>query len=219
MNFFGHAVLASWRDEASPFVLGAMLPDFAAMIGARPPGATHGGIAAGIDFHHRTDDAFHRCASFLELSHAAFRWLIERGVGRGSARAVAHVGVEMLLELPLAADARGQRAYLGALDGAGDPGLGPDVAWASAEERARFERLRVTLWTRGAVIPDVAPEVIAQRLGRALAGRPLLALDASAQLGVRDWVAASRAEIARRAAPIVDELKAVLATPPMERAR
>jgi len=212
MNFFGHAVLAAWRDEASPFVLGAMLPDFATMIRARPPGATHHGIEAGMDFHHQTDDAFHRCAGFLELSHAAFRSLLARGVGRGSARAVAHIGVEMLLELPLAGDARAQRAYLGALGGAGDADLGPRVAWASAEERVRFERLRQALLARGNVAPDLASEVIAERLARALSGRPLLALDATAQLAVRNWVATSRAEVAERAGPLVEELKSALAS-------
>ncbi len=212
MNFFGHAVLAAWRDEGHPFVLGAMLPDFAAMIRARPPGATHAGIEAGMDFHHRTDDVFHRSASFLQLSHAAFRWLLARGVGRGSARAVAHIGVEMLLELPLAGDARAQRAYLGALGGAGDADLGARVAWASPEEGARFERLRQALLARGGVVPDVASEVIAERLARALSGRPLLALDAAAQRSVRDWVTASRTEVAERAHPLLDELKAALAT-------
>jgi acyl carrier protein phosphodiesterase len=210
MNFFGHAVLAAWRDDARAFVLGAMLPDFAAMIRARPPAASDPAIAAGIEFHHRTDEVFHRSAAFLALSRAALEWLSVRGVGRGSARAVAHIGVEMLLELPLARDARGQRAYLAALDGGADAELGRGVAWGDTDEIARFERLRRALLTRGQVIEDVATDVIAERLARALSSRPLLALDATAQLAVREWIASARADIASRAWPLVADLKSEL---------
>ena len=213
MNFFGHAVLAAWRDDARPFVLGAMLPDFAAMIRARPPATADPAIAAGIEFHHRTDEVFHRSPIFLGLSQSALGWLRAQGVGRGSARAVAHVGVEMLLELPLSRDASGQRAYLGALAGAGGSGLGPRVIWATAEEPIRFERLRQALLARGGVTDAVASEVIAERLARALAGRPLLALDGPGQRAVRDWIVAARAEIAERASPLVAELKSALAAP------
>src|SRR5262245_43231273 len=213
MNFFGHAVLAAWRDDARPFVLGAMLPDFATMIRARPPATVDPAIAAGIEFHHQTDEAFHRSPAFLELSQAALGWLRARGVGRGSARAVAHIGVEMLLELPLSRDARGQRAYLGALDGAGDDGLGPRVRWATAEEPIRFERLRQALLARGGVTDAVASDVVAERLARALSARPMLALDDAARLAVRDWIAETRGEIAARADALVADLKSALAAP------
>ena len=213
MNFFGHAVLAAWRDDAHPFVLGAMLPDFAAMIRARPPATPDAAIAAGIEFHHRTDEAFHRSAVFLELSRVALEWLLARGVGRGSARAVAHIGVEMLLELPLARDARAQRAYLGALDGGADAELGRHVAWADTDESTRFERLRRALLDRGRVIEDVASEVIAERLTRALSSRPLLALGPAAQLTVREWISVTRVDIAAHAWPLVATLKPALSTP------
>ena len=207
MNFFGHAVLAAWRDDARPFVLGAMLPDFAAMIRARPPATPDAAIAAGIEFHHRTDEAFHGSAAFLELSRVALEWLLARGVGRGSARAVAHIGVEMLLELPLARDARGQRAYLGALDGAVSAELGGRVAWADSDEPVRFERLRRALVARGAVTEDVASAVIAERLTRALSSRPLLALDPMAQVAIREWISSARADIASHAWPLVATLE------------
>ena len=35
MNYLGHAAVATWRTSDRAFVLGAMLPDFATMIGAR----------------------------------------------------------------------------------------------------------------------------------------------------------------------------------------
>jgi len=50
MNFFGHTVLAVRRGGDPSFVLGAMLPDFATMIRARPPRPEHTGIGAGMQF-------------------------------------------------------------------------------------------------------------------------------------------------------------------------
>ncbi len=103
MNFFGHALIAQ-RDEATrgpvraEFVLGAMLPDFASMLRTRLPLASLDALEAGLSFHHRTDDAFHGSQSFLEFSGQAFSFLSDRGVSRGTARAVAHVGVELLLD-------------------------------------------------------------------------------------------------------------------------
>ena len=86
MNFFGHALLAQRHKEASgeldalgavrpEFVLGAMLPDFASMLRTRPPEATLDSVRAGLTFHHRTDDAFHGCRSFLEFSQQAATFL------------------------------------------------------------------------------------------------------------------------------------------------
>ena len=210
MNFYGHAVVAAWRRAEPAFVLGAMLPDFATMIRARPPESGHEAIEQGIAFHHETDEVFHRNPTFLDLSRAAFDWLLARGVGRGSARAVAHIGVEMLLELPLSADLHAQRLYRAALDGATEAGLGRHVGWRSGQERASFERLRAALVARGEMIADVAPEVIAERLRRALSGRPLLALDEPAARVVRDWIVAVRLTVAIQAQPLVRELSSQL---------
>ena len=115
----------------------------------------------------------------------------------------------MLLKLPLARDARGQRAYLGALDGAAERRARPATSsWTSGDER---RPLRAP--APGAVSPaarvteDVAGEVIAECLTRALSSRPLLALDPAAQVAVREWVAAARPEIASHAWPLVATLK------------
>ncbi len=210
MNFFGHAVVAASRRPEPAFVLGAMLPDFATMIRARPPGSSHETIEHGIAFHHETDDVFHRSPPFLDLSRAAFDWLLARGVGRGSARAVAHIGVEMLLELPLAADLHGQRLYRAALEGAVEHDLGRHVGWRSDQERASFVRLRTALLARGEMSADVPAEVIAERLRRALSGRPLLALDDVTAQVVRDWIVAVRLTVAAQAQPLVRELSSQL---------
>jgi len=57
MNYFGHTVLAVRYGGDRAFVLGAMLPDFAAMIRARPPRVDHVDIDSGMRFHWRTDES------------------------------------------------------------------------------------------------------------------------------------------------------------------
>ena len=59
MNFFGHAIVASWTSVEPAFVLGSMVPDFANMVGARVPRVFHEGVARGVEFHHATDRVFH----------------------------------------------------------------------------------------------------------------------------------------------------------------
>jgi hypothetical protein len=208
VNFFGHTVLAVRRSSEPAFVLGSMLPDFATMIRARPPGVEHGDIESGMQFHWKTDEVFHQSAAFLTLSHQALTWLSARGVQRGSALAVAHIGVEILLDAALAGDDRAQAAYRAALESAGE--LGRHIGWASDEERARFAGLRARLLARGPIAGDIAPETVAERLRYALAGRPRLSLDDVSVLTVRDWARVARPDVDARAAPLVRELGALL---------
>jgi hypothetical protein len=210
VNFFGHTVLAVRRSTAPAFVLGAMLPDFATMIRARSPRTAHTDIDSGMQFHWRTDEAFHRSAAFLALTHHAVGWLSARGVRSGSALAVAHVGVEILLDAALAGDDCAQQAYRAALEGAAHDALGRFVDWASHEERARFDALRARLLARGAVAGDITPDTVAERLRYALADRPRLALDDASVPTVRDWARTARPEIDARAPSPVHDLTAQL---------
>src|SRR5688572_4337425 len=123
MNFFGHAAMAERFSKEPPFVLGAMLPDFSSMLRLRPPGSSHPVVARGVAFHHATDEAFHELAVFRELCSDAMRLLAERGVSRGTRRAVAHVGVELLLDVELSADEAARVAYLDGLRAARDPAI------------------------------------------------------------------------------------------------
>ncbi len=211
MNYFGHTVLAVRRGGDRAFVLGAMLPDFAAMIRTRPPRVDHAAIDSGMRFHWRTDEVFHRSADFRRLTRQAVSWLSARSVRSGSALAVAHIGVELLLDAALSGDEPAQRAYLDALKGATEGELGRHLTWTSDEEHERFDHLRARLLDRGAIAGDIAPEIVAERLKRALADRPRLALDAAAELAVREWVTAARTEISAAAVPLVHELTAQLA--------
>jgi len=210
MNFFGHAAIACWRSRAPAFVLGAMLPDFAAMIRARPPASLHDEISDGIGFHHRTDDAFHHAPSFLLLSRAAHTELAGRGLGRGSARAVAHVGVEILIDAELARDDVAREAYLAALGVAGEAALGAQVTWRDIAERTRFSHLRAALIERGVALDDASPELVALRVQRALQGRPRLALRAGDETRVRDWARAARALVDARMTDLLAELEGAL---------
>jgi hypothetical protein len=120
MNFFSHAAVARSFSEDPEFVLGAMLPDFVSMLGARLPEVTHVTLARGVRFHHVTDHVFHDLEVFRMLSRDAHAELRERGLGRGASRAVAHVGIEILLDMTLGQSAPAQAAYLSGLEAGRD---------------------------------------------------------------------------------------------------
>jgi hypothetical protein len=212
MNFFGHAVIARRKEAAhgsvrAEFILGAMLPDFASMLRVRPPRVTDTALEAGVRFHHATDDAFHGAESFLEFSRLASGFLLHRGLSRGSARAVAHVGVELLLDGALAHESAANEAYLRALDAALTKPVASHITWKTIEYESRFQHLCHTLRSRGPLRSDPSSELIAERLRNILASRPRLALDDAGQSVVRDWVVAARPLIVSRAPLLVVEVE------------
>jgi len=217
MNFFGHAVIARRKEAArgevrAEFVLGAMLPDFASILRVRPPHASSHPLREGILFHHATDEAFHGSESFLEFSRQASSYLLERGLSRGSARAVAHVGVELVLDAALAQESAANEAYLSALDAALTNDVQGRITWEGGAHEIRFQQLCQNLKRRGPLQGDAAPELTAERLRNILAGRPRLALDDAGQSVVRDWVVAARPLILSRAPRLVLEVERRLQT-------
>jgi hypothetical protein len=211
MNFFGHALIAQ-RNEATrgavraEFVLGSMLPDFASMLRTRPPSASHAAVAAGLLFHHATDEAFHGSRAFLEFSGQASSFLRQRGLSRGSARAVAHVGVELLLDAALAENSANV-AYLSAIECALTVHMSDHIHWLNSDAQGRFTHLCHNLLRRGAVRSDTPPELVAERLRVILADRPRLALDDQAQSVVRDWAMTVRPSISAGAAALLAEVE------------
>ena len=193
MNFFGHAAVASWAigsHRSSPEqglaagdaarVLGAMLPDFATMCGGRLAASTDASIAAGIDLHHHTDGVFHRLAAVTGLMRELGDKLTHGGCARGPTRAVAHIGVELLLDGVLVDEQVYRDAYV--------EGLAHDasaVAWREPGDTDRFALLLARLRAHG--VPDDLrqPEAIATRLHRMLAHRPLLAPNADDMRAIR----------------------------------
>jgi hypothetical protein len=212
LNFFGHAAVATWRSRQPGFVLGSMLPDFASMIRARPPSALDTELTAGIRYHHQTDHVFHDAASFRQLTAEAFVALQAAGLGRGSARAVAHVGVEILLDAELAKDQVARDAYLAALSASHPEKLGQHIGWGDAGAQARFELLRHTLIRRGVAADDATPELVAYRLERALVGRPRLELGSGGVAIVEGWAASARQRIIEQAPGLMRELGDLLIT-------
>lgn len=204
MNFFGHAVVATRGRARGPrFVLGAMLPDFATMLRLRVPDTRDPELGAGIAFHHATDEVFHGAAAFHRASSVAMARLSAAGLERGAARAIAHIGVEILIDRALAHDRAARDAYIEAI--ADEAGFA-SAAWAQAEDAARALRLRAALVQHGVDIHVCGEAVIAERLFRILERRPRLAFpDAQLPL-VTAWVRETDPEIAAITPALVAEV-------------
>ncbi len=184
MNYFGHAVVASWTaagDDLAGVALGAMLPDFAVMCGARVIGAGNASIERGIALHHATDAVFHHAPAVLALFRDAGARLTARGCRRGPTRAAAHVGIELLLDGVLVDDALHREVYAAAL--AVDA---VSVTWRHDGDGARFAALHARLRRHG--MPDDLrrPRAAAERIFRMLAGRRLLAPDAAERTAIAE---------------------------------
>jgi len=217
MNFFGHAVLAAShfgaRDVARPgtelatLCIGAMLPDFIGMLRLGRPGVHDQVLATGIAFHHRSDEAFHDLPEFLRLSRDAFTWLSERALPRGPARAVAHVGVELLLDEVWAEHTESREAYRAALR----VSCRGRLEFQAPDALPRLAALQALLLERSAVTGKPSAELLAERLARTLANRPRLALNEPGQRLVGEWVAVTRPQVEREAPQIFAALRGLLA--------
>ena len=208
MNYFGHAAVASWSAPAEAgAVLGAMLPDFCGMCGARIAAADEAAVAGGIALHHATDAAFHRLPAVTGLMRELDEQLQRAGCARGPRRAVSHIGVELLLDGVLIDEPGYRAAYLAGL------AHRPALRWREAEGGARFTALLDRLRDRG--VPDDLrrPEAVAARVHRVLAHRPLLAPSPGEIGAIRDALAAFQPRIAVAAETIVRALRAALAAP------
>jgi hypothetical protein len=204
MNFFGHAAMAERFSKEPPFVLGAMLPDFSNMLRLRTPVSQHLEVERGLAFHHLTDHAFHELSAFRELCADAMRFLAERGVSRGTRRAVAHVGVELLLDVELAKDAQARAAYLGALRAAREPAIATSLSWP-ADQQERLARLAARL-EEASDSRKPTTELMVERLVSTLSDRPRLAIDDSARPHVADWVELCRARVVASTPALILEL-------------
>lgn len=181
MNFFGHCTVACWHSRQPAFVLGAMLPDLASMCRGRVVGTADQLVAAGMDFHHRTDAVFHDLPAFQRLYLDATRALRQSGVARGTARGAAHVAVELLIDGELAGDADAVHAYTSALACAAH--LPADaIAWQTPEQSARWLALIERMRHYGAPAGYSDPDVVANRVIAILARYPRLAPSAEEEM-------------------------------------
>ncbi len=174
MNFVGHvAVAARCAPERPGFWLGSALPDLAAMGGFRLLGASAlDEINDGIAFHHRTDAVFHGHVWFTERMAGLRGDLMVSGLRRGAARAVAHVGPELLLDgrLLLDDDRQIQQA-LGQIE----PLLEAMLPLVDESERSSFGRHLTRVLEVGTPTDYHRADRVAWRLQRILARRPRLA--------------------------------------------
>lgn len=208
MNFFGHAAIAG-RFRASPeFVLGAMLPDFSGMLRLKTPPITPDALGQGVRFHHLTDHAFHELRSFRAFCSESTRWLDAQNVRRGTARAVAHVGVELLLDAALAEGEAARERYFAALGAARRAELFATSTY-TPEEGARLAGLAEALVARGiSRNPDTS--LIVTRLERALAERPRLAIEPRDRAAIGSWVELFRDRVVASTPDLVSELTSAL---------
>ena len=205
MNFFAHSVVAAWVDPNAPYVLGSMLPDFETMVGQRLLSPGDPIVKRGIDFHHRSDEVFHRAQPFTGLCREALRELVERGVRRGTARAVAHIGAEMFLDGLLAEDPVHAQAYLRALRAE----QASILQWP--DQGAAFFELCERLQAWGAPTDYLEPDFVLTRLERSLAARPKLRIADEQRAAVSDYLPRLRGEVEHRAAELLKEVRSGLA--------
>jgi len=201
VNFFGHATLAAAQRPEPSFVLGAMLPDLAAMAGDRIASVADPVVRSGVAFHHETDAAFHVADPFVALCVSGRQALEAAGVGRGAARAVAHVGSELLLDGWIARTQGISPHYDAAL--ARGPALESALRW----RRGIGERHWASLCARieQSPIPTAYddPAFVCERLVRILSRRPRLALVPAELPAVRQWLAGAREALPRSAASLL----------------
>ena len=205
MNFFGHAAVASWSATAPGVVLGAMLPDFATMCGGRIASSDEPDVADGIALHHASDAAFHQLPAVTALMRELDEQLLRRDCARGPRRAVAHIGVELLLDGVLVGEPAYRAAYLRGL--AHDPAL----HWRDPDAAPRFAVLLDRLRAHG--VPDDlrSPDAITRRIHRILAHRPLLAPSPDDLRAIRAALIAFQPRIDVAAETIVRAMRAALA--------
>jgi hypothetical protein len=211
VNFVGHAMIASRTSDDPVYALGAMLPDFASMIGARLGKHDHDALAGGIADHHRTDDAFHGTPTFVRLCRDEAIGLESIGLGWGASRAVAHVATELVLDGLLLESARVEQTYVDAIE---------TIAWVLPALRfekdglARFRELHARLARYGPPHGYRDALFVRDRMVQILARRPRLALvDGDAEkLGA--YLPGMAERVRTSAHTLFAELDSALATPP-----
>lgn len=188
-----------------------MLPDLANMLRTSPPQARHAEVDAGIRLHHETDRVFHDTEAFRALEAGARLDLSNAGVPKGARRALAHVGVEFLIDAELSARTPAWTGYGLALQFGCSDTCGERLDWQSADTRPRF----AALCDRLAAVAGVRAQNarIAQRLVGALAGRPRLELAAEHVACLEPWLEACRPQVSARLPELLVELSRGLDAP------
>jgi hypothetical protein len=175
-----------------------MLPDLAGAVGLRARAPRDEALGLGFRLHAAADAAFHAAPEFWTLVAAGRETLEAARLSRGSARAAAHVGIELLLDGWLAAQRPPSAAFAEALARA--PALAEDAAlFRPAPDPARWRALCARLEGSDLPLAYRSPERAAVGVERALAGRPRLALRCGERPAVARWLADAAELLAPRA--------------------
>jgi acyl carrier protein phosphodiesterase len=210
MNFFGHAWVAGWFSGQAPFVLGAMLPDLASALREAPPSAHDTELVAGIRLHHATDSAFHGTQAFRALDERGRKVLAALGLAKGPRRALAHIGVEFLIDEHLARQAPPWSLYSDALQFGATERCRLALRWGSANTNERFAGLCRALAASAGSLSD--QRRLVPRLVAALSGRPRLELLPKDVPLLQPWLAECRAQVELAMPQLLAELAHGLGT-------
>jgi hypothetical protein len=215
VNYFGHAWVAAWFSGKSPFVFGAMLPDFANILGVAIPTSRHPELEAGIRLHHETDRVFHDAKTFRELELGALATLGAAGLPKGARRALAHVGVEFLIDAELDRHAPSWGGYAAALRFGASVSCSSELCWRDVDMNEPLAVLcqRLAMSER----PSLHRR-LATRLVQTLASRPRLALEPDHVPLVEAWLGECQPLVAARLPSLLVELARGLGAPYAERA-
>ncbi|MFT7598508.1 MAG: hypothetical protein ACI8TP_001429 [Acidimicrobiales bacterium] len=202
MNVGGHLAVAAEISDEPTFWLGSVLPDLGAIGRFRLLGTVdHSTVTAGIAFHHDTDAAFHSHPWFVDIQSRLHGSLVAAGLTRGAARAIAHVGPELLLDGSYLADRDKHDQALAAVATIGD-GLASLVAIDSEGWMIHLRRVAEV----GLPTDYADPAAVAARLHRILMRRPRLSFEETCVDDVAEILAERRLEIETIAGPLLAEL-------------
>ena len=187
-------------------MLGAMLPDLVSMAGVRIAQAHDPVLAAGIALHHETDARFHSAPVFTELCRSANEELQAAGVGRATARAVGHVGSELLLDGLLSYDDVARAAYARALEHSVREPMREALSLRGEATTEELQSLLARL--RRAPLPQGyrEPSFVLDRLQTILARRPRLAFQSGDLPPTQRWLERAKAQLEAHGTAWVDAL-------------
>lgn len=198
-----HVALAAEPEADDDVVLGAVLPDLASMARSRivDRSALVPAVDHGVGLHLRTDAAFHVLPTFVQGAGAIRDALRARGVSRGAARAVGHVGWELLLDGTLVGSSA-EAAFHAALDRA-------EQAASAFDQPERWARL-LTYRPQLRQLRYDDPTWVAERLERIFHDRPLLRFEPTQLPAVAEVLADQAPTIAAAAGPVLTATAAAL---------
>jgi len=201
VNFYAHAVVAEAQCVDPDFVLGAMLPDLAAMAGLRVQGTDAVNLGEGMRQHHESDHAFHVCDAFATLTRDGAHDLQVAGLRRGPARAAAHVGIELLLDGWLVAEQPPSPTYRHALGRAAS--CADTVRWRGPAGDS-WQRLCSRISANGVTEGYRDPDEVARRTIRTLHRRPRLALTECERAPLARWLREVRLRVAHHGPALIE---------------